>query len=361
MEELIEQSATWLRPLVLLGGAVVLGLAGHWLIFLVLKRLASRQDQTTGAALVKCLRAPLRAMIPLLVAYAVLPLAKLSPDLAPLARTFFSLALIGAVTWLLIGLASAAEQIVLDQFRMDVEDNLRARKVRTQVNMIKRGAVAVICVIAFGSMLMVFDKVRQLGTSILASAGVLGIIVGFAAQKSIGTLLAGLQVALTQPVRIDDVVIVEGEWGRIEEMTMTYVVVKIWDQRRLIVPMTHFIENSIQSWTRTSAEILGTVFIYVDYSVPVEAVRDKLRAILEESPLWDGRAWGLQVTNATERTMELRALMSAKDASDAWSLRCHVRESLIDFVSKEFPGGLPKVRAELKSPEPDEATEQQPE
>jgi small-conductance mechanosensitive channel len=196
-------------------------------------------------------------------------------------------------------------------------------------------------------MLMTFEKVRQLGTTILASAGVVGIVVGMAAQRTIATFIAGLQIAITQPIRVDDVVIVENEWGRIEEITLTYVVVRIWDLRRLIVPITYFIEKPFQNWTRISADILGTVFIYTDYTVPVDAIREQLQKILNESEHWDKKVCVLQVTSATDRTMELRALMSAADASMAWTLRCEVREKLIEFIKAEYPQALPKVRAEL--------------
>jgi small-conductance mechanosensitive channel len=196
--------------------------------------------------------------------------------------------------------------------------------------------------------LMTFDRVRQLGTTILASAGVVGIVVGMAAQRTIATFIAGLQIAITQPIRVDDVVIVENEWGRIEEITLTYVVVRIWDLRRLIVPITYFIESPFQNWTRTSADILGTVFVYADYTMPIDVLRDELQNILKKSEHWDGKVCVLQVTNASDRTMELRALMSAADASTAWTLRCEVREKLIDFIRREYPKSLPKVRAELK-------------
>jgi small-conductance mechanosensitive channel len=202
-------------------------------------------------------------------------------------------------------------------------------------------------------MLMTFPKVQQLGTTILASAGIIGIVVGMAAQRTIGNFIAGLQIAFTQPIRLDDVVIVENEWGRIEEITLTYVVVKIWDLRRLIVPITYFIEKPFQNWTRTSADILGTVYIYVDYTVPVDSIREQLQKILNESELWDKKVCVLQVTNATERTVELRALMSAPDASTAWSLRCQVREKLIDFIRENYPHALPKLRAELFQKQPD--------
>jgi small-conductance mechanosensitive channel len=195
--------------------------------------------------------------------------------------------------------------------------------------------------------LMTFPAIRRFGASLLASAGVAGLIVGLAARETISSLLAGIQVALTEPIRLDDVVIVEGEWGRIEEIRMTYVVVRIWDERRLVVPLSYFIEKPFQNWTRKTANILGTVFLYVDYAVPVDEVREQLHRILKDSGLWDGKVWNLQVTDATERTMQLRALMSAPDSSTAWDLRCDVREKLIEFLQREYPGSLPVTRAEL--------------
>jgi small-conductance mechanosensitive channel len=199
---------------------------------------------------------------------------------------------------------------------------------------------------------MTFEKVRQLGTTILASAGVIGIVVGMAAQKTIGAFIAGIQIAITQPIRLDDVVIVENEWGRIEEITLTYVVVRIWDLRRLVLPITYFIEKPFQNWTRITADLLGTVFLYLDYNVPVDKIREELKKILEESELWDKKVCVVQVTNTTESCIEVRALMSASDASTAWSLRCHVREKLIDFVRDNYPNALPRTRAELERKPP---------
>jgi small-conductance mechanosensitive channel len=213
---------------------------------------------------------------------------------------------------------------------------------------LKKVAVSVIAVFTLASMLMVFDSVRQFGESILASAGIAGIVVGFAAQRSIATLLAGFQIALTQPIRVDDVVIVENEWGRIEDITLTYVVVRLWDLRRLVVPITYFIERPFQNWTRSSADILGTVFLYVDYSVPLDALRSELTRILKASRFWDGKVNVLQVTDAKERTMEVRALASAANASLAWDLRCQVREQLVDFLQRNYPESLPKLRASFE-------------
>ncbi len=256
------------------------------------------------------------------------------------------LLIIGAVAWVATRTVGMVRLVIISDYPVDVEDNLQARRVRTQVRIIGRVLNVAILVIAAAAMLMTFEQVRQFGVSLLASAGVAGIVIGFAAQKSIGTLLAGIQIALTQPIRLDDVVIVEGEWGRIEEITLTYVVVNIWDQRRLVVPVTYFLDNSFQNWTRTSAELLGTIHIYADYSMPVEPVREELKRILDSTDLWDGRVWGVQVTGASEKTVELRALISAEGASDQWNLRCLVREKLIAFLQEQFPDHLPRVRIE---------------
>jgi small-conductance mechanosensitive channel len=186
-----------------------------------------------------------------------------------------------------------------------------------------------------------------LGASLLASAGIASVVIGFAAQKSLSNLIAGFQIAFTQPLRLDDVVIVEKEWGRVEEITLTYVVVRIWDLRRLVLPITYFIEKPFENWTRTSSDILGTVFLYADYSANVEAVRNELTRVLKGAPLWDGKVGLLQVTNTSEKTIELRALMSARDASDAFDLRCLVRESLVAFLQRETPQALPKNRVDV--------------
>jgi small-conductance mechanosensitive channel len=229
-----------------------------------------------------------------------------------------------------------------------VADNLRARKIHTQLQVISKTLYIFIGIFTVASILMLFDEVRHLGTSILASAGVIGVIVGFAAQKTIANLFAGFQIALAQPIRMDDVVIVEGEWGRIEEITLTYVVVHIWDDRRLIVPLSDFIEKPFQNWTRVSAHLLGSVLLWVDYSLPLEETRQAVRQIIEASPLWDRRFWNLQVSDASERTMQLRVLCTAADSSKAWDLRCEVREKLIGFIQKHHPESLPRFRTVLE-------------
>ena len=232
---------------------------------------------------------------------------------------------------------------------MDEKDNLKARKVYTQFRVLERIIIFTVILIATAIALMTFDGIKRIGISLFASAGVAGIIIGFAAQKLLGSILAGFQIALTQPIRIEDVVIVENEWGWIEEITLTYVVVRTWDKRRLIVPTTYFIEKPFQNWTRVSADILGTVFIYTDYQVPIGELRKEFTRILEESNLWDGKVNVMQVTNATEKTVEIRALMSTVDSPTGWDLRVLVREKLISFLQENYPRSLPRMRVEMTS------------
>lgn len=327
--------------------AVFIGLIGHFLIYHILRKLIQRTKSAIDNSLVNRCYHPLLWIIIIIVIRLSLTAAIAEEELTTLNHVI-SLILIGLVSWLLIKSVYVLEDFVVSRFEVGVKDNLQARKIHTQFRVLKRVVIILVGIVALATMLMTFPKVRQLGTTILASAGIIGIIVGMAAQKTISTLIAGIQIAFTQPIRVDDVVIVENEWGRIEEITLTYVVVKIWDLRRLIVPITYFIERPFQNWTRTSADILGTVFIYTDYCVPIDVIREELQRILKNSDQWDGKVCVLQVTNASDRGIELRALMSAPDASTAWNLRCEVREKLIDSIQKNYPQSLPKLRAELK-------------
>ncbi len=325
--------------------------AGGWAIHALLFRLWRKRTgsgQSLSRTLMKHWRGPLGLIVPLLFILLVAPSLQLSEPTLLVGRRLISIGFIVAVTWLLVSSVLVMRDLILSRYDVTARDNLKARAVHTQVKVLVKIALVIIGIVAAGCLMMIFDNIRQLGVSLLASAGVMGIIVGLAAQRTIATVLAGLQIALTQPIRIDDVVIVEGEWGRIEEITLTYIVVRIWDLRRLVVPVTHFLEKPFQNWTRVSAELLGTVFIYADYSVPVDALREELQRILNDSPRWDGKVWSLQVTNATEKAVECRALMSAADSSAAWDLRCEVRERLLAFLQGNYPHSLPKVRAELQ-------------
>ena len=324
--------------------SVLVGVIGHSFVYRILLALTRRTKSTMDNLFVKHCYRPLQWIAVLFVIRLFLPL-KLSEEYLTIAKQGLSLLFIGLISFLLIKTTYVLDGYVINRFDIDQKDNLRARKVRTQLNVLKRIVIIVVSLLALGMMLMTFEKVRQLGTTILASAGIIGIVVGMAAQRTIGTFIAGLQIAFTQPIRIDDVVIVENEWGRIEEITLTYVVVKIWDLRRLVVPITYFIEKPFQNWTRCTADLLGTVYVHVDYTVPVDVVRAELQKILKDSELWDGKVCVLQVTNTSEHAMELRALMSASDASTAWNLRCYVRERLIEFIQKNHPESLPKLRA----------------
>ncbi len=255
--------------------------------------------------------------------------------------------LVISLTWLAIAIIKSIKHFVLASYNIQDPDNLKARKIHTQMRVFEHLLIFLVVFIGLAIALLSIDKVREIGISLLASAGIAGIIIGFAAQKSLSLLLAGFQLAITQPIRLDDVVIIEGEWGWIEEITLTYVVVKIWDKRRLVVPINYFIEKPFQNWTRQTSEILGTVFIYVDYGFPVDEMRNEMARILPNIPEWDGEVNVLQVTNCTEKTMELRALVSAQNSPKAWDLRVKLREALIDFLQKKHPESMPKSRVEL--------------
>jgi len=264
--------------------------------------------------------------------------------------SLFTVAFVALAAWATIVFLDLAAAIHLRRFELDVEDNLQARKHYTQVRILRRTAQIVVIILAVGAALMSFEEVRQYGVSILASAGAAGLVLGIAAQPVLSNLLAGVQLALTQPIRIDDAVVVEGEWGWIEEITATYVVIRIWDWRRLIVPLRYFIENPFQNWTRERAAIIGSVLLHADYTVPVEDVRRRLNEIVKSNKLWDGDVVNLQVTDANERTVTLRALVSARNSPAAWDLRCEVREQLIAYLQERHPGALPRFRAGVDIP-----------
>ena len=255
---------------------------------------------------------------------------------------------IAAGAWLVGSLLLVLEDVALARWRVDVPDNMKARRLKTQVVMLRRVTVAAIVVLTIGVMLMTFPGVRALGASLLASAGLISVIAALAAQSTLGNLIAGLQLAFSDAVRIDDVVVVEGEWGRIEELTLTYVAVQIWDDRRLILPTSYFTTKPFQNWTRTGSAVLGTAEIDVDWSLPIEPMREELRAVCEGTELWDGRVCVLQVTDAVGGMIRLRALVSANDAPSLWDLRCLVRERLVTWVFEHRSDSLPRLRAEVR-------------
>lgn len=261
--------------------------------------------------------------------------------------------IIASVTWLGLRAVDAIQQLIYKHNPINVSDNLQARRIQTQTKVLVHTLSFVVILFGLSAMLMTFPIARQFGTSLLASAGVAGLVLGFAAKPVLGNLIAGLQIAITQPIRLDDVVIVSGEWGRIEEITGAYVVVRIWDDRRLIVPLQWFIENPFQNWTRKTTELLGFVYLWLDYSVPIEAIRHEADRLCKEVPqLWDGRVCGVQVTETDANGVQLRVLVSASDSSKCWDLRCYMRENLINYVMKNYPDSLPQTRATLREKEP---------
>jgi small-conductance mechanosensitive channel len=251
--------------------------------------------------------------------------------------------------WAAIIATGIASDLYLRRFNISAADNLLARKHVTQVAILRRAVKVLIIILTAAVALMAFDSVRQFGVSLFASAGAAGLIVGLAARPVLSNLIAGIQLAVTQPIRIDDVVVIEGEYGVVEEISSTYVVVKIWDLRRLIVPLSYFMEKHFENWTRESSDIIGSVYLQTDYNVPVEKIRAKLKEIVESSDLWDRKVLSLQVTDCKESTVEPRVLVSAAHASQAWDLRCQVREKLLDYLRSEFPGSLPRQRVDLSS------------
>ena len=338
---------SWLISAGILIGAVAVARIVHAIIFAAGRRIAARSGNTMDDSVVRHADRPVQAILPLLALSLALPATSLPAHLVGPIRHAVVLGMIASVAWLLVSFINVFEDIVSAKYRVDVKDNLRARKLQTQVQVLRRIGIVVVSVITLSIMLMTFPSIRQFGVSLFASAGLAGLVVAMAARPTIASLIAGVQIALTEPICLEDVVIVEGEWGWIEEISTTYVVVRIWDLRRLVVPLSYFLDHPFQNWTRKTADILGTVFLYTDYTVPVEEVRQELHRILETSGMWDGKVWNVQVTNATERTMELRALMSAPDSGKAWDLRCHVREKLVSFLQQRYPQSLPKMRAEL--------------
>ncbi|MEJ2165078.1 MAG: mechanosensitive ion channel [Desulfobacterales bacterium] len=336
--------------LVLFVAAIVASIICYAIVALILKHWHAHKDLTEKSLRrhVPHFKAPLRALIPGIIFSIFLPFLKLPPKPLQEARHAVAVWLIVAGAWLAVKIVSYGRDLILSRYHVDVRDNLQARRMYTQIRVIERLIKIGIIVFMVALVLMSFNRVREVGISLMASAGVMGIILGLAAQRTLGNVIAGIQIAIAQPIRLEDVVIVENEWGWIEEITLTYVVVRIWDLRRLIVPISYFIEKPFQNWTRISADLLGSVFLYADYSVPVGEIRRELLRILQESSYWDKKVGVLQVTNATKEVIEIRALMSAEDSPTAWNLRCEVREKLIDFMQKRFPTGLPRFRIQME-------------
>jgi small-conductance mechanosensitive channel len=330
----------------LAGVAIVIGLILKFMLSLLIRKKPKdgRPAFSVSRSILSRLGKPFSYFLPLVAFNFLLPFMKMKTNIGPVLNKTVEILLTISFANVLIGVVKVFEDYIYHTFDIQKADNLRERKIRTQLQFIRRIAIGLIVILAVCAILLSFNNLRKIGTGLLTGVGVGGIIIGFAAQKSLGNFLAGFQIAFTQPLRIDDVLVVEGEWGRVEEITLSYVVLNIWDQRRLILPINYFVEKPFQNWTRNSADILGTVFIYLDYTMPLDPLRQELTRLLDGDPLWDRRVNVLQVTNTSERTMEVRALMSAANSSNAFDLRCHIREGLIRFVQQYYPDSLPMTR-----------------
>ena len=331
----------------ILAVAIAIALTAHFVLFFILKRLASRKGDVVIKSLVRHSQGPSLWILPLLALLVALPTAPLPQRLSTILEHIVGLGLIASIAWLVILFSQILSDILAARYRVDVPDNLTARRIQTQFQMIHRIIVVLVIIVTLSIMLMTIPAIKHIGVSLLASAGLAGLVVGMAMKPTLSSLIAGIQIALTQPIRLEDVVIVQGEWGWIEEIGTTYVVVRIWDLRRLIVPLSYFIEQPFQNWTRTSANLLGYVYLNVDYTVPIEEVRKELRRICESTKLWQGSVCQLQASDSTEHTVQLRALVDARDSDDAWNLKCLIREKLIQFLQEKYPGSLPRFRGEL--------------
>lgn len=332
-----------------LATALVVGGLGAWAVLWIYRRLQGRDRRR--ARIGRVLALPIATALPLVLLVGALQATPLQEPLLGQLQRVLHIGVVCCFIWLLVRGVGAVEQAILRSNPIDVADNLEARRIQTQTRVLSRVVMGGIIVLGASLVLLTFPVVRQIGTALLASAGLIGLVAGIAAKPVFGNLIAGLQIALTQPIRLDDVVIVEGEWGRIEEIGSSYVVVRIWDERRMVVPLTWFIENPFQNWTRRSADLLGTAFLWLDYRAPIAAIRSELERICRGEPLWDGRVCVTQVTETSEQTLQVRLLVSARNSGDAFDLRCLVRERMLDFLAREHPQALPVVRARLQHDE----------
>ena len=342
----------WLQVAGIILGALLLALLVHWIAFVVLTRLAARSASRVDDSLLKHGRTPSKALFCVMALLLVLPVLGLASGAQEALQRLLSIALTGSVGWLAVRLTGVLRDVVEAKYDLKAATDVRARQTVTRVAILRRSLVALIAVVTLCLILMSVPSIRQIGVTLFASAGIAGLVAGLAARPSISNLIAGIQLAVTEPIRLEDSVVIEGEFGNIEEIRTTYVVVRLWDLRRMVVPLSYFFEKPFQNWTRSTTDLLATVMLYVDYTVPVAKVREELQRIVKTTDLWDGRVCKLQVTNCTESTIELRALLSALDAGRAWDLRCFVREQLIAYLRREHTEPLPGARAEVSVPDP---------
>jgi len=356
MVEIIQQALARLRDILgwapnTVVGALILVLAAvialllHGAVARLIQRIVRRRHPYLAGILSATWRLGQAALV-IAALFIALPVAPFTSEIETSLATALLIAAIVLIGWIAITISHVLADLYLLQFKLDVADNMLARKHVTQVRVLRRVVDTLLIMVTVGAVLMTFEPVRQFGVSLFASAGVAGLIVGLAARPVLSNLIAGIQLAVTQPIRIDDAIVIENESGNVEEITSTYVVVRLWDLRRMIVPLTYFIEKPFQNWSRESTSLIGTVLIDVDFTTPVDRVRAEAEEIVKASPLWDGNLIKLQVTDSNAETMELRMIATARSASDAFDLRCELREKLLAYLQAELPGSLPRRRQE---------------
>ncbi|MGE0006371.1 MAG: mechanosensitive ion channel family protein [Parvibaculaceae bacterium] len=338
---------SWAISAALLVLALVVAHAVHWALFRVATRIVATKD-LFWRSLVSRTRGPTRLAAMIVAVSVAGEIAPLPETQLAVVRHVLILASIVLIAWVALTALHIWMTVYLRRFKLEAADNLLARKHVTQIRILQRVADTLIVIVALSTALMTFEQVRQYGISLLASAGAAGLVIGLALQPVLKNIFAGIQLAMTQPIRIDDAILVENEWGNVEEITSTYVVVRLWDWRRLVLPLTYFIEQPFQNWTREGSALIGTAFLYTDYTAPVAELRSKLEEIAKASPLWDGQVRALQVTDLRERTMEIRMLVSARTSGQTFDLRCEVREKMISWLQDEHPGALPRWRGEME-------------
>jgi small-conductance mechanosensitive channel len=344
-----------LRPLTVVGGSAVLTLLCGWFVDLLLRRVDARHPETPLWGLLRRCRLPFQVVLLTALlrgSYRETEWQLIKDHEAGIGRAL-SLVLIGAGAWLVIRIVSAVVESSYARYASSTRDPARVRRVRTQVTLIMRIVTAIVVVVALAAMLLTFPAMEKLGASLLASAGIIGIVAGVAAQSTLGNLFAGFQIAFGDMVRIGDTVVVDGEWGVVEEVTLTFLAVRTWDERRITMPVSYFTSKPFENWSRGGAQMTGAVFFQLDHSAPVGLMREKLHDILRESAAWDGRDWSLAVTDTTPSTMEVRAVVTARDADDLWTARCVVREQMIAWLCERHPYALPRIatsRASVRRP-----------
>ncbi|OIK25627.1 mechanosensitive ion channel family protein [Streptomyces malaysiense] len=343
---------TVLRPVIVVGASVFLTVLIGWATDVLLRKADERHPETPLWDLLRRARVPYQLVLWAALLRGSYDEAELFEEHRDGVGRTLTLVLIGAAAWLVIRIAGAVVETTYSRYARAHHDAARVRRVRTQVTLIMRVVSAIVGVVAVAAMLLTFPAMRAAGASLLASAGVLGIVAGVAAQSTLSNLFAGLQIAFGDMVRIGDTVVVDGEWGSIEEITLTFLTVRTWDERRITMPVSYFTSNPFENWSRGTPQMTGIVFWQLDHSAPLEAMREKLRDILRQCPAWDGRASNLVVTDSTANTMEVRALVTAKDADDIWTVRVAVREQMITWLSAEHPYALPRVNTADAVPPP---------